>query len=72
MIDEVSMVGNKMLNYINLRLQEIMGKKDVFGGIHVILIGDMFQLRPVKDDWIFNDLKEGYGALASNLWTEHF
>ena len=52
-IDEVSMVGNRMFNIINLRLQEIKGNKEDFGNVHMILVGDLFQLKPVKDCWIF-------------------
>ncbi len=56
-IDEVSMVGNKMLSFIHLRLQEIMGCYDkLFGGLNVIVFGDLFQLRPVMDGWIFEEL----------------
>ncbi len=50
-IDEVSMLGNKMLKNINLRLQDIKNNKKPFGGIHVILV-DLFQLKPVRDNWI--------------------
>ncbi len=60
-IDEVSMVGNNMLSFIHLRLQEIMGCYDkLFGGLNVILFGDLFQLRPVMDGWIFEELVKAY------------
>ena len=71
-IDEISMVGHDMLNFINLRLQQIKGNLKVFGGIHMILIGDLCQLQPVGDGWIFKDLTVGYGPLATNLWKEYF
>ena len=71
-IDEVSMVGNGMLNFLYLRLQEIKGNKEAFGGVHIILVGDLFQLRPVGDSWIFLDCSIGYATLAPNLWQEHF
>ena len=48
-IDEISMVGQKMFNFINLRLQEIMGTTKPFGGISVIAFGDLYQLKPVMD-----------------------
>jgi hypothetical protein len=32
-IDEISMVGKKMFNFINLRLQEIKGSSKPFGGV---------------------------------------
>ena len=55
-IDEVSMVGNTMLSFIHLRLQEIMENDKPFGGLNVILFGDPYQLSPVMDGWIFEDL----------------
>ncbi len=56
-IDEISMVGNNMLSFIHLRLQEIMQcYHKLFGGLNVILFGDLFQLRPVMDGWIFEEL----------------
>ncbi|KAJ8018121.1 ATP-dependent DNA helicase PIF1 [Holothuria leucospilota] len=64
------MVGNKM--YIDQRLQQIIGTKKVFGGVSIIAVGDLFQLKPVRDGWIFNDLSIDYGPLASNLWKDHF
>ena len=71
-VDEVSMVGNEMLNFLYLRLQEIKGSKEPFGGIHVILVGDLFQLRPVGDAWIFANNSNDYSSLAPNLWQLHF
>ena len=52
-VDEVSMVGSEMLSFLYLRLQEIKCNKEPFGGVHVILVGDLYQLRPVGDAWIF-------------------
>lgn len=52
-IGEISMVGNKLFNYINLRLQEIFATEKSFGGVSIIAIGDLFQLKPVFDGWIF-------------------
>ena len=71
-IDEVSMVGNEMLNLLYQRLQEIKCNKDHFGGVHVILVGDLFQLRPVGDGWIFTNNACDYRSLAPDLWKTHF
>ena len=71
-VDEVSMVGNEMLNFLYLRLQEIKGNKKHFGGVHVVLVGDLFQLRPVGDGWIFGNSSHDYSSLAPNLWQTHF
>ena len=71
-IDEVSMVGHEMLNFLYQRLQEIKCNKEHFGGVHVILVGDLFQLRPVGDGWIFTNNICDYRSLAPNLWKTHF
>lgn len=71
-IDEISMVGNKMFNFINLRLQDIFATEQIFGGVSIIAIGDMFQLKPVFDNWIFKQLQDGYRPLATNLWQDYF
>lgn len=34
--DEISMVGSGLFNFLNLRLQQIMGTKDPFGGVSVL------------------------------------
>ncbi|KAJ8050592.1 ATP-dependent DNA helicase PIF1 [Holothuria leucospilota] len=71
-IDEISMVGHRMFRYIDQRLQQIMGTKTVFGGVSIIAVDDLFQVMPVKDGWIFKDLTENYGPLATNLWKSYF
>lgn len=71
-IDEISMVGQNMFNFINLRLQEIKGCTLPFGGTSIVTVGDLFQLRPVMDNWIFTQSNKGYGPLAANLWRDNF
>ena len=71
-VDEVSMVGSDMLNYLYLRLQEIKGNREPFGGVHVLLVGDLFQLRPVGDSWIFANSSGDYSPLAENVWQALF
>ena len=73
-LDEISMVGNTMFNVqINNRLKDIKGSKEAFGGVSIIALGDLFQLEPVMDSYVFKDMKMlEYGALAPNLWQELF
>lgn len=71
-IDEISMVGNGMFNFINLRLQEIRGCTKPFGGISVVAVEDLFQLKPVMDSWIFTQRCDGLQVLGSNLWKDLF
>ena len=58
-IDEISMMSDRILKYLDAVLKRIRGNREVFGGLQVILIGDFFQLPPVKkdnptDDYCFN------------------
>ena len=53
LIDEISMVSSSMLEHIHLRLQSIKNNNLPFGGLNIILVGDFFQLRPVKGHFAF-------------------
>ena len=58
---------------INNRLKDIKGSKEDFGGVSIIAIGDLFQLQPVMDGYIFKDMDNSeYGILAPNLWQQYF
>ncbi|KAK2575621.1 hypothetical protein KPH14_011884 [Odynerus spinipes] len=58
-IDEVSMISAELLSHIDARLKQITGKYDVeFGGIDIILIGDLRQLPPVRATPIYNQTKQ--------------
>ena len=70
-IDEVSMVGSGMLTFVYKQLQEVMGSARDFGGISVIFVGNLFQLKPVCDSFIFKNNCAGYAHLASNLWQQN-
>lgn len=63
-IDEISMVSNSMLNFIDQRLQELKGTRLPFGGVSVITVGDLYQLKPVSGDWIFKDLTRDAASLS--------
>ena len=71
-IDEISMVESGMFNFLNLRLQQIMGTNEPFGGISLVTVGNLFQLKPVFDKWIFENSQSGYDEFATNSWTEYF
>ncbi len=55
-IDEVSMVRPDLLDAISEKLKNHLKSDLPFGGLQMILVGDMFQLAPVSkeedDDWI--------------------
>ena len=46
-IDEVSMVSSNLLDALDSILQKNMNNDKPFGGIHILLVGDLFQLPPI-------------------------
>ena len=57
LIDEISMVGSRVLRFTNERLQQIFDNKRPFGGISIIAFGDFNQLKPVMDKPIYKYIK---------------
>lgn len=62
-IDEVSMVRADMLDAIDYRLRRIRKDPAPFGGVQLLLIGDLFQLPPVVLPEEFEILKEHYDSM---------
>ena len=72
--DEISIVGGEIFNVeINNRLKDIKCSSLPFRRVSIIAIGDLFQLQPITDGFVFKDMDNSdYGILAPNLWQEHF
>ena len=47
-IDEISMMGSQVLEYVHKRLEQVKHNKDLFGGMSILAVGDFYQLPPVK------------------------
>ena len=63
-IDEVSMVRSDLLEMIHKILSTARGSDLPFGGVKVILVGDLFQLPPVvESDETLKYLKNEYGGV---------
>lgn len=63
-IDEISMVRSDLFEMINQICQKSMESALPFGGIPIILVGDLFQLPPiVSDDAVLEYLKREYGGI---------
>merc|ERR1712130_480299 len=72
-IDEVSLISSDMMYKLDKRLREIFleRKKIPFGGIGIILVGDLLQLPPVKGGFIFTipkDKKYQEAYKLRDLW----
>lgn len=63
-IDEISMVRADLFEMMNRICQKALGKNAPFGGIPLVLVGDLFQLPPiVSDDAVLEYLKKEYGGI---------
>ncbi|XP_011870433.1 PREDICTED: ATP-dependent DNA helicase PIF1-like, partial [Vollenhovia emeryi] len=71
-IDEISMVGSTMFSRVDTRLRQIMGNNRSFGGVSVIVVGDLYQLPPVMDNSIYLSSKSSMLSIFSEniLWNE--
>eukprot|EP00732_Lithocolla_globosa_P000667 Lithocolla_globosa_v1_NODE_248_length_4862_cov_4.242147.p1 type:complete len:525 gc:universal NODE_248_length_4862_cov_4.242147:911-2485(+) len=49
------MISNQLHQKIDKRLQQVRDNPLPFGGVHVLFVGDLFQLKPMKDGggWVF-------------------
>jgi len=72
-IDEISMVGAKLLNNVSSRLSGIFKCDTKFGGLSVIAVGDFHQLPPVADRFAFLGvrMRDNHEELAYDvLWQD--
>ncbi|MFA7626901.1 MAG: DEAD/DEAH box helicase [Candidatus Kapaibacterium sp.] len=72
-IDEVSMVRCDLLDVVDRILRAYRDKNSVFGGVQVLLIGDVFQLPPIArgNQWeILSNYYETPFFFSSKVFTE--
>lgn len=63
-IDEISMVRADLFEMMNQICQKALGNSKPFGGIPIVVVGDMFQLPPiVSDDAVMEYLNHEYGGI---------
>ncbi len=55
-IDEISMVGSKLLELLDYVLRKACKNNKAFGGKQVVFSGDFLQLPPVRDSYAFESL----------------
>ncbi|WP_138482122.1 HRDC domain-containing protein [Dyadobacter bucti] len=71
-IDEISMVRADTLDHIDRILRQVKGSIQPFGGVQLLMIGDLFQLPPVwEKDWsILSRYYSGPFFFNSNVINE--
>lgn len=62
-IDEVSMLRADLLDAIDFRLRQVKRNyREPFGGVQLLMIGDLLQLPPVVKEWEWGRLREFYNS----------
>lgn len=71
-IDEISMVRADLMDAIDYRLRQARANSLPFGGVQIIMFGDLFQLPPVVSDKelhkYFEDTQGGYFFFNADVW----
>lgn len=72
-IDEYSFVGQSLLGWIDSRCRQATGRVDIpFGGISVILVGDIAQLTPVGDKPLYHTMPKSEKQIQGHLMYQQF
>ena len=75
-IDEMSMVGCNMFLQIHKRLQQLKGTDGdhTFGNVNILAVGDLYQLQPVAQPYVFAQVADAYACLhrTGSLWMDEF
>lgn len=72
-IDEISMVRADLLDAIDERLREAHKNTLPFGGVQVIMFGDVYQLPPVVEDGLMQYFEHTYGGhffFHADVWKQ--
>lgn len=72
-IDEVSMVRADLMDGIDFLLRQARGNDQAFGGVQLLMFGDLYQLPPVVNDsqliQYFQELNGGFYFFNSLAWN---
>ena len=70
-IDEIPMIGRKTVGYLHLALKSIMQNLSPFGGVSLLVVGDLLQLPPANQKRVFMRPSKGsYRLFSGWLWEK--
>jgi len=73
-IDEISMVRADMMDAIDVLLQQARGNNLPFGGIQIVMFGDLYQLPPIVNDKelhrYFAHNHDGFYFFNAHVWKK--
>lgn len=72
LIDEVSLIGSKMLYNIDRRLHQIKYTPKIpFGNIDIVFCGDFYQAQTICDAWIFKEPTIEKEKIPYTFWIDN-
>ena len=75
-VDELSMLSSLNLAYLHLRLKELFGSDEWFGGKNMLFVGDILQLQSVNGSPVFDKVSQKSLSLRLgcatfiNIWKD--
>lgn len=72
-IDEISMVRADLLDAIDFTLRFVRGSTRPFGGVQIVMVGDLYQLPPVVIDREWDVLRQYYASpyfFNAQVWQQ--
>jgi hypothetical protein len=64
-MDEIYLVGNKMISFIDCRLCIIKPvHNEIMGGLDVIMTSDFYQGPPIQVSWIFKPITNTFNTIT--------
>jgi ATP-dependent exoDNAse (exonuclease V) alpha subunit len=72
-IDEISMVRADLLDIVDLVLRNTRRKNTPFGGVHIVMVGDFYQLPPIvswAEQEVYEKLYENKYVFSANVFKE--
>jgi hypothetical protein len=71
-LDEVSLIGNKIFSFLDLHVRSIKhAHNHFFGNMDVIITNNLYQAPLVQDNWVFQRKFDNTDALANNFSLNH-
>jgi hypothetical protein len=71
-IIELFLIGNKMLIFVDYKLDNINETpKEFMGGLDVIMTNGFCQVSPIQDSWTFKSRINGLNILGTYFWQEN-
>ena len=71
-VDECSMLSSELLEKLHYVAKRVRDSDDFFGGLNLLLVGDLHQLSPVEGKMLYHSPTFNYVAMNSVLLTRIF